>query len=285
MPGDGDSISSLISSITGTEATEFVKSDSDELPFARFDHPLMAGVAEHGCTQHPAYHRARARSHAGHRRTRQPGERPLFCRNIRWSGRQDRQEFSGQSTEIAAGSAGSRRGDDCFLGRGAGFGGEDGLSAAVAGAGDAAVQREFESAADVDASGGAGSAAESSAGGGTLEGGNAGGHGAHRPRRCNPSGCSRFPPSRTARWTIPRSIRCWANSTRLRADKYLEKVPDSAADQRFIVTLETKSLNKYHIEMTKPANGQTVYATYNGLIFELPTGFLDALDTDFHKTP
>ena len=60
----------------------------------------------------------------------------------------------------------------------------------------------------------------------------------------------------------------------LRADKYLEKVPDSPTDQRFIVTLETKSLNKYHIEVTKPANGQTVYATYNGLIFELPTAFL-----------
>ena len=73
--------------------------------------------------------------------------------------------------------------------------------------------------------------------------------------------------------------------TPLRADKYLEKAPDSPADLRFIVTLETKSLNKYHIEVTKPANGQTVYATYNGLIFELPTAFVDALDTDFHKTP
>jgi hypothetical protein len=71
----------------------------------------------------------------------------------------------------------------------------------------------------------------------------------------------------------------------LRADKYLEKTPDGPVDQRFIVTLETKSLNKYHIEITRPANGQTVYGTYNGLIFELPTAFMDALDTDFHKTP
>ena len=41
MPGDSESISSLVSTITGTEATEFVKSDSDELAFARFDHPTM----------------------------------------------------------------------------------------------------------------------------------------------------------------------------------------------------------------------------------------------------
>ena len=41
MPGDSESISSLISSITGTEATEFVKSDSDELPYAGFAHPTL----------------------------------------------------------------------------------------------------------------------------------------------------------------------------------------------------------------------------------------------------
>jgi Domain of unknown function (DUF4340) len=71
----------------------------------------------------------------------------------------------------------------------------------------------------------------------------------------------------------------------LRADKYLEKVPEGAWDQRYIVTIETKSMNKYHIEVVKPGNGQTTYGTYNGLTFELPTAFVDALDTDFHKSP
>jgi hypothetical protein len=41
MPGDADAISSLITSITGTEATEFLKPDSEDVAFARFDHPTL----------------------------------------------------------------------------------------------------------------------------------------------------------------------------------------------------------------------------------------------------
>jgi hypothetical protein len=71
----------------------------------------------------------------------------------------------------------------------------------------------------------------------------------------------------------------------LRADKFLEKLPETAVDSKFIVTLETKSLSKYHIEVFKPASGGTPYASFSGLFFEVPTTLLDSLDTDFHKTP
>ena len=70
-----------------------------------------------------------------------------------------------------------------------------------------------------------------------------------------------------------------------RADKYLDKAPDSRVEQRYVVTLETPTLKKYHVEVVRPANAQTPYAVYNGMTFEVATTLLDALDADFHKLP
>jgi hypothetical protein len=70
-----------------------------------------------------------------------------------------------------------------------------------------------------------------------------------------------------------------------RADKYLEKTPDSRVEQRYVLTLESPSLKKYHVEIVRPANGLTPYAIYDGRTFEIASSMLDALDADFHKTP
>jgi hypothetical protein len=70
-----------------------------------------------------------------------------------------------------------------------------------------------------------------------------------------------------------------------RADKYLASAPTTAVEQRYVVTLESPSLKKYHVEIVRPAGGGTPYAEYGGLTFEIPSTILDALDVDFHKTP
>jgi hypothetical protein len=69
----------------------------------------------------------------------------------------------------------------------------------------------------------------------------------------------------------------------LRADKYVQKAPDSAKQTRYILTLQTKS-QRYHVEFVRPSNGQSAYGTYDNLTFEIPTTMLDALDSDFKKT-
>ncbi len=76
MPGDSEAISSLITTITGTEASEFLKPDSVKiLAFARFDHPTaqiwLSTQAAFHCPNNPAHHnRPIRRTDADHRRAR-----------------------------------------------------------------------------------------------------------------------------------------------------------------------------------------------------------------------
>ena len=95
MPGDSDSISSFITTITGTEASEFVKSDSDELAFARFDHPTMQIWLSTAAPLNSTDDATRAGLHVDDRFARQSFQGPLFRGNVRRFGRQDRQILPG----------------------------------------------------------------------------------------------------------------------------------------------------------------------------------------------
>jgi hypothetical protein len=280
MPGDSESISSLITAITGTEATEFVKSDSDELPYARFDHPtLQIWLSADAPTTQAA--------------TQPP-----------------------TGVTLTIGAPDSLAKDHYFAET------SDGLIAKIAKSSLDDLQkspldlrdRDVVTIAAPDVSrisvvktvypplSSSQATQPSSA---SLN---------QRPMSTHLVVLDRRPKTppilgptpAASRPTTPPAQTVWmftipaepnnpvddskvdallAKFSPFRADKYLEKAPDGAIDQRLIVTLETKSMNKYHIEVIKPSNGQTVYATYNGLIFEVPTALLDTLDTDFHKTP
>jgi hypothetical protein len=75
----------------------------------------------------------------------------------------------------------------------------------------------------------------------------------------------------------------------LHADRFLEQRPASAKSQRYVVTLTTGAAsgapNQYRIEIVRPVNGDVPYAVYDGLTFEIAFPTVDALDADFHKTP
>jgi hypothetical protein len=69
----------------------------------------------------------------------------------------------------------------------------------------------------------------------------------------------------------------------LHADKYLDKNPNSPPQQRYLLSIQTKT-RRYQVEFVRPSNGQSAYGVYDDLTFEIPTTLLDALDADFHKT-
>ncbi|MDP9175350.1 MAG: DUF4340 domain-containing protein [Planctomycetota bacterium] len=75
----------------------------------------------------------------------------------------------------------------------------------------------------------------------------------------------------------------------LHIEKYVEHPADSTVARHYVITLTTQpaggqgSVN-YQVDVTKyAADAQNPVATYNGLTFELPATFLDALDADFHS--
>jgi hypothetical protein len=75
----------------------------------------------------------------------------------------------------------------------------------------------------------------------------------------------------------------------LQADKYLEKAPDAPPLERYTVVISSaagKGANgETSLEFVRPANGANPYGVYNGLTFEVSSAVLDALDTDFRKIP
>ncbi|MGA2441915.1 MAG: DUF4340 domain-containing protein [Tepidisphaeraceae bacterium] len=282
MPGDSESISSLISTITGTEATEFVKSDSDELAFARFDRPTMQVWLS----------------------TAAPSTQPTT------------QAPTGLTLTI--GSPDSLAKDHYFAET------SDGLIAKIAKSSLDSLQKtpldlldrdvitvvpaDVSKISLVKAIFPTPSATQATQPAPAVE----------RPTFTQLVVLTRRPPAPKAlgpslptskpstqpttqppqsvwEFAIPSEPKSPVDDSKVdallakfnpfRADKYLEKTPDSRVEQRYVVTLETPSLKKYHVEVVRPANGQTPYAIYNGLKFEIATSMLDALDADFHKTP
>jgi len=282
MPGDSESISSLISTITGTEATEFVKSDSDELAFARFDRPTMQVWLS----------------------TAAPSTQPTT------------QAPTGLTLTI--GSPDSLAKDHYFAET------SDGLIAKIAKSSLDSLQKtpldlldrdvitvvpaDVSKISLVKAIFPTPPAPQATQPAPAVE----------RPTFTQLVVLTRRPPAPKAlgpslptskpstqpttqppqsvwEFAIPSEPKSPVDDSKVdallakfnpfRADKYLEKTPDSRVEQRYVVTLETPSLKKYHVEVVRPANGQTPYAIYNGLKFEIATSMLDALDADFHKTP
>jgi hypothetical protein len=288
MPGDSEAISSLITTITGTEASEFIKPDSEDLAFARFDHPTVQ-----------VWLSAQPPSTAP---TTEPAAFPP----------------GGQMLTIGAPDSLTK---DHYFARTS-----DGLVAKIAGSSLDNLRKSpldlrdkdvvTISPADVNAI----SLVKETYPATTTRN-------AAKPQQAQEVALARRPkelpkplgpmlppnlksgarptsvPATTAPTTQPaKSLWMFAAQGQdvlqvddskvdalleklnpLRADKYLERTPDSARQQRYILTVETKS-QRYQIEFVRPANGQSAYGIYGDLIFEIPTAVLDALDADFHKT-
>ncbi|MGD0388845.1 MAG: DUF4340 domain-containing protein [Tepidisphaeraceae bacterium] len=293
MPGDSDSISSLISTITGTEATEFVKSDSDELAFARFDHPTMqVWLSTAAPSTQP---------------TTQPTSGLTLTIGSPDSLSKDHyfvQTSDGLVAKIAKSSLDSLEKTPLdLLDR-------DVVTVVPADVSKISlVKAIFPVPSAVEAKPSTTQATQPAP---AVE----------RPTftqlvvltrrpaaakpKINPLGPTLAtskpatqpttqPPQSTWEFAIPLEPKSLVDDSKVdallakfdpfRADKYLEKVPDSRVEQRYVLTLETPSLKKYHVEIVRPANGLTPYAHYNGLTFEIATSMLDVLDADFHKTP
>ncbi|MGD0462666.1 MAG: DUF4340 domain-containing protein [Tepidisphaeraceae bacterium] len=289
MPGDSEAISSLISTITGTEASEFVKPDSDDLAFARFDRPSAQMWLS---TEAPPT-----------RPTTEPAALP-----------------SGGQT-LTIGAPDSLTKDHYFVRT------SDGLVAKIAGSsldnlkktpldlrdkdvvtilpedvkGISLVKETWPAPATQNAN-----AVIQRAPAVVL---------ARRPKESPKPFGPTLPanlksgarpttaPAATAPATQPaQSLWIFAapadkaqpaddskvdallgQFNPLHADKYLEKNPNSPPQQRYLVSLETK-MQRYHVEFVRPSNGQSAYGIYDDLEFEIPTALLDALDADFHRT-
>jgi hypothetical protein len=280
MPGDSDSITSYISSITGTEATEFVKSDSDELPYSGFEHPtLQIWMSTDAPTTQPTTAPAGV--------TLTIGAPDSLAKDHYFAETSD-----GLIAKIAKFSLDSLQKSPLDLRD------RDAVTISSSDVSQISVVKSVYPPLS--------SAQATQPSAATLNQRPISTHlvvlvrRPQKPAALGPSpASSKFATTEPAQsiwmFSVPNEPIGQVDDSKvdtllgkfapLHADKYLEKVPDTAADQRFIISIETKSLNKYHIEITKPANGQTVFGTCNGLIFELPTAFVDALDTDFHKAP
>lgn len=276
MPGDADTISSLISTITGTEATEFVDPNSDELAFARFDHPTMKITLD---SEAPST---------------QPSTMP--------------------STELTLtiGSPDSLSKDHYFVESSDGLVGKidksslDNLTKTPLDLRDrevlAVAPAEVSKISLVKAIFPPSSTTEPAPA-------------VQRPTFTQLVVLTRRAPkiepigpkkraAATVPATQPQSVWMFAIPSEpnkqvddskvdallekfnpVRADKYLDKAPDTRVEQKYVVTLESPSLKKYHIEIVRPSGGGTPYAAYDGLTFEIPSSDLDALDADFHKAP
>jgi hypothetical protein len=277
MPGDSDSISTLISAITGTEATEFLTGDSEELAFARFDHPSMEIFLS---TETP---------------TTQPTTQPV-------------------GVTLTIGAPDSLSKDHYFAKT------SDGLVAKIAKSSLDSLQktpldlrdREVATVAAADVTAVSilketypPPSTQPSKSTATTKPSATKFVGLVRRPKAVPQPLG--PPSATTKPTTapttqPESVWMFAddhkaqvddskvntllgNFAPLKADKFLDKAPGAAWDTRFIVTLQTAPQQTYHMEVIKPTGVGTPYAIYNGQTFEVPQTLLDALDTDFHKTP
>ncbi|MGD0769264.1 MAG: DUF4340 domain-containing protein [Tepidisphaeraceae bacterium] len=289
MPGDSESISSLISTITGTEATEFVKSGSDELAFARFDHPTMkvwlstAAPSTQPTTQAPTG------------LTLTIGSPDSLAKDHYFAETSD-----GLVAKIAKSSLDSLQKTPLdLLDR-------DVFTVVPADVSKISlVKAIFPTPSAMEAKPSTTQATQPApavqrptftqlvvltrrpAAPKVL--------GPSLPTSKPSTQPTTQPPQSVWEFAIPSEPKSQVDDSKVdallakfnpfRADKYLDKNPDSRAEQRYVVTLETTSLKKYHVEVVRPANGQTPYAIYNGLKFEIATSMLDALDADFHKTP
>jgi len=288
IPGDSDAISSFISSIIGTEATEFVKSDSDELPYARFDHPtLQIWLSTDAPTTQPT---ADAATQPSGGVTLTIGAPDSLAKDHYFAETSD-----GLIAKIARTSLDDLTKSPLDLRD------RDVLSVTPADVTRISIVKSayppLSSTQSTQPSAIAANTRPMSTHAVVLS---------RRPKTApvfGPSLAASQPTTAPATqatksawmFTIPPEPDSAVDDSKvdtllskfspLHADKYLEQAPVEAVDVRFIVTVETTSMNKYHIEIVKPAGGQSDYAICNGLIFEIPTAMVDALDTDFHKTP
>jgi hypothetical protein len=277
IPGDGDSISSLISSITGTEATEFLTSEDEQLPFARFDHPTMEiFMSSEVPTTQP---------------TTQPvgvtltiGAPDSLAKDHYFARTSD-----GLIAKIAKSSLDSLQKTPLDL--------RDRDVTTVAAADVTAVSVLKESYPPPSTQPSKSTAATKPSATkfvGLVRRPKA------APKALGPTLATSKPT--TAPTTQPESVWMFTDDRKaqvddskvdtllakfapLKADKFVEKASNAAWDTRFIVTLQTGPQQTYHMEVIKPSGGGTPYALYNGHTFEVAQALLDALDVDFHKTP
>jgi hypothetical protein len=282
MPGDSDSISSLISTITGTEATEFVKNDSDELAFARFDHPTMqVWLSTNAPTTQP---------------TTQP--EPGFTLTIGSPDSLSKDHYFAQTSDglvakIAKSSLDNLQKTPLDLRD------RDVVTILPADVSKISLVKAIFPAPSATQATQPAPAVERPTFTQLVVL-------TRRPPAPRPLGPSlptskpstqptTQPPQSVWEFAIPSEPKSQVDDSKVdtllakfdpfRADKYLQKTPDSRVEQRYVLTLETPTLKKYHVEIVRPANGLTPYAAYNGMTFEIATNMLDALDADFHKTP
>ncbi|HEX4055215.1 MAG TPA: DUF4340 domain-containing protein [Tepidisphaeraceae bacterium] len=287
MPGDSEAISSLISTITGIEASSFVTNDSDELAFARFDHPTVQVWLS----------------------TESPNTRPTTDPSALPAG--------GQTLTI--GTPDSLAKDHYFVRT------SDGLVAKIASSvlddlkktpldlrdkevatilpedvtqislvkqmystpTTQSAQRPPEATQVVvlarrpkEAPKPLGPAAPSK----LKAGARPSTEPATEPAKAPQSAwVFNVPADKTRQVDDSKVDTLLGKFNPLKADKYLETAPDSAAMEKYIVSLETKGAT-YHFEFVRPTNGGTPYGIYDDLAFEVATPVVDALDADFQKT-
>jgi hypothetical protein len=284
MPGDSEAVSSLISTIIGTEASEFVKPDSDDLAFARFDHPTMQVWLS---AEAPSSQPTTAPSGG---QTLTIGAPDSLTKDHYFVRTGD-----GLVAKIAASSLDNLKKIPLDLRD------KDVVTILPEDVNAISLVKETYSAPTTQSSSVAKPQTQTVA----L---------ARRPKESpQPLGPALPPnlkagarptaaPPATAPATQPaQSLWIFAaphqtaqpvddskvdalleKFNTLRADKYLEKNPNSPPQQRYLVSLETK-MQRYQVEFVRPSNGQSAYGIYDDLKFEIPTALLDALDADFHK--
>jgi hypothetical protein len=292
MPGDSDAISSLISTITGTEASEFVKKDSDELAFARFDHPTMRIWLS---TQPPST-----------QPTTQPADGQVLTIGAPDSLSKEHyfvQTSDGMDAKIAGSAL------DTFKKAPLDLRDKDVATILPDDVTRISLVKEVyppspttqathPTAARPDATQvvllarrpreapqplGPAAPAKLKSGGArpTTEPATEVSPPATQPARS--AWIFTMPAQKDQAVDDSKVDTLLAKFNPLRADKYLEKAPDSPVQERYIISLQAKG-QMYHVEIIRPAGGQTAYANYNDLTFEVPAPMLEALDADFHKT-
>ncbi len=284
MPGDSEAISSLISTIAGTEASEFVKPDSDELAFARFDRPTMQVWLS---AEAPSSQPTTAPSGG---QTLTIGAPDSLAKDHYFARTSD-----GLVAKVAASSLTDLRKTPLDLRD------KDVVTILPQDVEAVSLVKETYSAPATRTSSIAKPTRQTIA----L---------ARRPKESPPPLGPALPPKLKAGarptaaaaaaapatqpakslwiFTAPDEKAQPADDSKvdallekfnaLRADKYLEKNPHSPPQQRYLVSLQTK-MQRYQVEFVRPSNGQSAYGTYDDLTFEIPTALLDALDADFHK--
>ena len=286
MPGDSEAISSLISTITGIEASSFVTNDSDELAFSRFDHPtvqvwLSTESPNTRPTTDPSARTGR-RTDADDWDAGQPRQGPFFVRTS-----------DGLVAKIASSVLDDLKKTPLDL--------RDKEVATILPEDVTQIslvkqmystpttqdaQRPPEATQVVvlarrpkEAPKPPGPAAPSKL---KAERGPARSPRRNRPGRRSPPGCSMSLRIRPGRWMIPRSIRCWENSIRSRRINTWRRRPFGGDGE--IYRFAGDEGGDVSLRVVRPTNGGTPYGIYDDLAFEVATPVVDALDADFQKT-